>query len=170
MTETPCRICFEVEPSASLLTPCDCRGSQEFVHLECLQSWQTAVISNSQLSQASALRLAHSCAVCKANFRLSRARSYWWRFRGLIRLRVLVLLVKLILLVVISPFLFYLALVFLSGCKTFAAFPHTPILHPLYTYPTPPHPMLILRPSLIHIIKSLVEKLRQMRRKVKKTC
>src|SRR5688572_19805468 len=36
-----CRICFEAEETHSrLVSPCKCKGSQKFVHEECLAKWQ----------------------------------------------------------------------------------------------------------------------------------
>ena len=36
-----CRICFEPEMSdEELISPCDCAGSQKYVHLSCLSKWQ----------------------------------------------------------------------------------------------------------------------------------
>ena len=35
-----CRICFSKgEPDDELLTPCNCSGSQRFVHASCLRTW-----------------------------------------------------------------------------------------------------------------------------------
>lgn len=124
MTEQLCRICFEADPTSSLMTPCDCRGSQEFVHLDCLQSWQASVIGNSQLSQETALRLAHSCGVCKAKFSLTASGSYWQRIRRLLRMKLLLLLAGLILIVATSPLLISLVLVFMIGCRVFGFSPY----------------------------------------------
>lgn len=72
-----CRICFNVEgadASDSLLRPCDCRGSQAWVHRSCLQTWQRCV----QLSPYShhpadvAREDRHVvCNVCKKPFNLA---------------------------------------------------------------------------------------------------
>ena len=34
-----CRICLDAEPVDQLISPCECRGSQAFVHISCLQQW-----------------------------------------------------------------------------------------------------------------------------------
>ena len=36
----PCRVCYgETSEANPLLSPCDCRGSVEFIHLRCLYTW-----------------------------------------------------------------------------------------------------------------------------------
>lgn len=32
-----CRVCFETHPEDDLVSPCKCRGSQEYIHLRCLR-------------------------------------------------------------------------------------------------------------------------------------
>ena len=34
-----CRFCFEGDESKELINPCECSGSQEWVHFECLKQW-----------------------------------------------------------------------------------------------------------------------------------
>ena len=34
-----CRICLEVESEERLVAPCECKGSQKFVHKDCLKKW-----------------------------------------------------------------------------------------------------------------------------------
>eukprot|EP00667_Euglena_gracilis_P010803 EG_transcript_11006 len=58
-----CRICFEEEPEERLLvSPCDCRGSQKFVHAKCLRRWQHSI------QVAGNPRHAHFCQVCQRKF------------------------------------------------------------------------------------------------------
>ena len=36
-----CRICFEEESDNNkLISPCDCKGTSQYVHLKCLQQWR----------------------------------------------------------------------------------------------------------------------------------
>lgn len=67
MTIPHCRICFEnkhddVDP---LISPCECRGSQEWVHKSCLKSWITIRKNNQK-----------SCPTCKSAYRYSKRMSY----------------------------------------------------------------------------------------------
>ncbi|KAM3719384.1 E3 ubiquitin-protein ligase [Dirofilaria immitis] len=34
-----CRICLEEDNESDLISPCECRGSLQFVHTQCLQHW-----------------------------------------------------------------------------------------------------------------------------------
>lgn len=42
MIRGTCRICFMDDLVTRLIAPCDCRGSQLYVHRECLESWITS--------------------------------------------------------------------------------------------------------------------------------
>lgn len=42
--EKICRFCFEGEEEGPLISPCDCRGDQKYVHLQCLRRWQRMVL------------------------------------------------------------------------------------------------------------------------------
>lgn len=39
MTEKYCRICFDNEDQEDMISPCGCKGSMEFIHKKCLNSW-----------------------------------------------------------------------------------------------------------------------------------
>eukprot|EP00897_Mesotaenium_endlicherianum_P008732 jgi/Mesen1/7888/ME000420S07036 len=54
-----CRICLESE-GEDLIAPCQCRGTQKYVHRRCLDTWRTA---------KEGFSFAH-CTECKALFRL----------------------------------------------------------------------------------------------------
>jgi hypothetical protein len=58
-----CRFCLEEETKElKLISPCDCKGSQQFVHSKCLERWQ-------MLSLKSGLdRNCAICSVCKKKF------------------------------------------------------------------------------------------------------
>mmetsp|Transcript_116 Transcript_116/g.224 ORF Transcript_116/g.224 Transcript_116/m.224 type:complete len:118 (-) Transcript_116:40-393(-) len=66
--EKQCRLCFqgsEYELCNPLLTPCDCRGSQKYVHLRCLEKWQNLCLSS---GSADASSRALVCSVCRGEF------------------------------------------------------------------------------------------------------
>ena len=60
-----CRMCMEEEgPGRQLVSPCRCTGSQQFIHLDCLQKWQAHCLKSTQASE----KAATTCSVCKAKF------------------------------------------------------------------------------------------------------
>ena len=62
-----CRICQEAEfVSNKLITPCDCRGSMEYVHFECLKE-SILVMKNNK------------CTVCKQKFSGIDTTVHIWR-------------------------------------------------------------------------------------------
>ena len=42
--EQLCRYCFEGPEAGELLSPCECKGGQKWVHLSCLRRWQRMVL------------------------------------------------------------------------------------------------------------------------------
>lgn len=62
-----------------LISPCDCSGSQRYVHLGCLRKWQCAQVTTAPASRARTRELADAdadaiarhlrCSVCNAEFR-----------------------------------------------------------------------------------------------------
>lgn len=64
MEEIQCRICLEEEPN-DFISPCQCRGTQRFVHRECLDEWRRQNINESF----------YRCNTCHFRYRLSRV---WW--------------------------------------------------------------------------------------------
>ena len=57
-----CRICLE-NGEAALITPCNCRGSQKYVHLECLNKWRVENINNEKYT---------NCEICKRKYNIRR--------------------------------------------------------------------------------------------------
>ncbi|KAJ6759524.1 RING/FYVE/PHD ZINC FINGER SUPERFAMILY PROTEIN, partial [Salix koriyanagi] len=57
-----CRICLETdcEPGDELISPCMCKGTQQFVHRSCLDHWR---------SVKEGFAFSH-CTTCKAQFHL----------------------------------------------------------------------------------------------------
>ncbi|GFR47747.1 hypothetical protein Agub_g9512 [Astrephomene gubernaculifera] len=78
-----CRICWgeEGDPAAglSLVSPCKCLGSLNYIHVRCLRDWQQVLRSQNQFHKA------RHCEICKQPYRLShpagcggRGGSGWW--------------------------------------------------------------------------------------------
>jgi putative AlgH/UPF0301 family transcriptional regulator len=58
-----CRICFEKEyPDSKLISPCKCRGSSQYIHVHCLETWQETSLQNNTPSKAM------KCPVCLAYY------------------------------------------------------------------------------------------------------
>ncbi|CAI9780362.1 unnamed protein product [Fraxinus pennsylvanica] len=55
-----CRICFECDGDDELISPCKCKGTQQFVHRSCLDHWR---------SVKEGFSFSH-CTTCKAQFHL----------------------------------------------------------------------------------------------------
>ncbi|WVZ69844.1 hypothetical protein U9M48_018569 [Paspalum notatum var. saurae] len=55
-----CRICFDHGPGDELISPCMCKGTQQFVHRSCLDHWR---------SVKEGTAFSH-CTTCKAQFHL----------------------------------------------------------------------------------------------------
>ena len=76
--EIGCRYCFELsnEQDNQLISPCDCAGTQRFVHKQCLFKWQLSQLNDS-LAVSSLRRVpsnneteSHTrCGICNAQFR-----------------------------------------------------------------------------------------------------
>ena len=69
--EHQCRICLEVSRTEALISPCACRGSSEYVHQACLESWVTESRST-------------KCEICREPYKVKlfvqspRSRWRWW--------------------------------------------------------------------------------------------
>jgi len=69
-TLTQCRICL-LEGSSEddpLITPCECKGSIEFVHLGCLRHWVKGRLNFSDNAQGSYFYRPLACELCKATY------------------------------------------------------------------------------------------------------
>jgi len=60
-----CRICLDSENGNTMISPCQCRGTQKYVHRMCLDDWR---LSNPD-------RAFYQCDICRYEYRLSRV---WW--------------------------------------------------------------------------------------------
>lgn len=61
-----CRYCFDGGDDGELISPCNCRGGQKYVHLSCLRRWQRRVLV-SQPTHPAFYRddvRHHKCNVC----------------------------------------------------------------------------------------------------------
>jgi len=80
--EQQCRICLvssfdeeeaeadeEISSNATrFVAPCVCKGSQEWVHLECLRAWQSSCMKSGSVEKA------NFCSVCKSKFKFAPPR------------------------------------------------------------------------------------------------
>ena len=69
--ERICRYCFDDESVGELISPCECKGGQKYVHLACLHRWQRMILVQQPTHPAfykeDDLRH-HVCSVCKTGF------------------------------------------------------------------------------------------------------
>lgn len=66
MDNYTCRICMEEEKNLNtLISPCLCRGSQKYVHRDCLDQWRDQDMNNSY----------YRCTTCFYQYKISRI---WW--------------------------------------------------------------------------------------------
>ena len=69
--EKMCRYCFcGTEEGNELISPCNCKGFQKWVHLECLRRWQRSIIVSQPTHPAFYARDERQfiCNVCKSEF------------------------------------------------------------------------------------------------------
>jgi hypothetical protein len=57
-----CRICLESGEDGDLISPCNCRGSTQWVHTECLNEWRNSDINSRNRTQ---------CEICLFNYIIS---------------------------------------------------------------------------------------------------
>uniref|UniRef100_A0A7S4K280 UBC core domain-containing protein n=1 Tax=Odontella aurita TaxID=265563 RepID=A0A7S4K280_9STRA len=65
-----CRYCRV--PGGELVSPCDCKGSNEWVHLECLAKWQYQAILSQNTHPKYQTGLEKICNVCQREFRIKQ--------------------------------------------------------------------------------------------------
>ena len=61
-----CRICLETDEIGSLISPCNCRGSSQWVHTVCLNEWRNANINR---------RSNRQCEICLFNYIISSSQE-----------------------------------------------------------------------------------------------
>lgn len=59
-----CRICLETDEVGNLISPCNCRGSSQWVHTECLNEWRNFDVNS---------RSNRQCEICLFNYIISSA-------------------------------------------------------------------------------------------------
>lgn len=72
--ERTCRICFGEEERESLIAPCACRGSMQYVHADCLREW---------IAKTQNLENRRTCGQCKASYKVRR--GIWASRRRVLR-------------------------------------------------------------------------------------
>ncbi|VDN89625.1 unnamed protein product [Brugia pahangi] len=60
-----CRICLEEDNESNLISPCECRGSLQFVHTRCLQQWFD--VMHTRVTNTLIIKL---CQICKTQYEL----------------------------------------------------------------------------------------------------
>jgi len=68
--EPMCRFCFEGQEAGELISPCNCKGGQKWVHLGCLRRWQRMVLVSQPTHPSfySDDERHHICNVCTGEF------------------------------------------------------------------------------------------------------
>ena len=64
--ESVCRFCFTSE--GELVSPCMCKGTNEWVHLECLRTWQKSVVLTQPTHPKYQTDIHRVCNVCLEPF------------------------------------------------------------------------------------------------------
>lgn len=64
-----CRICLMEDQLDDLLSPCECMGSMEYVHPECLRKWMSNKVTVKNNNKCTTLSWKKfECEVCKTPF------------------------------------------------------------------------------------------------------
>lgn len=96
-----CRICYGEDDPDDLICPCLCKGSQKYVHTECLNSWR----QQSELSY-------YQCPTCQYKYRIQRVQWAKWIMNKYTLIACTVLTIALVVLIVT---LFFQWLLYLLG-------------------------------------------------------
>jgi erythromycin esterase-like protein/ubiquitin-protein ligase/putative AlgH/UPF0301 family transcriptional regulator len=70
LDEIICRYCRE--SGGSLVSPCECKGANKFVHLECLGKWQYQAILNQSTHPKYQSGLENTCNICQTEFNIKK--------------------------------------------------------------------------------------------------
>ena len=65
-----CRYCFE--DTGTLIAPCNCEGSNKYVHQECLAKWQYNSILSQSTHPKYQTNIEKICNVCQTPFKISK--------------------------------------------------------------------------------------------------
>eukprot|EP00915_Cephaloidophora_sp_WS-2016_P007794 GHVH01010786.1.p1 GENE.GHVH01010786.1~~GHVH01010786.1.p1 ORF type:complete len:989 (+),score=129.44 GHVH01010786.1:251-3217(+) len=63
-----CRFCL-VKGDLDLVQPCDCKGSSQYVHVDCLRQWQRSVLLTQSTHPKYQNRIDEICNVCESRFK-----------------------------------------------------------------------------------------------------
>eukprot|EP00884_Botryococcus_braunii_P005820 jgi/Botrbrau1/15239/Bobra.0149s0092.1 len=64
-----CRFCLHATDNLDeLISPCQCTGTQKYVHLECLKRWQNTLVRREKDGSCALDDRAHRCNVCCARY------------------------------------------------------------------------------------------------------
>ena len=61
-----CRYCFDKD--GDLISPCECKGSNKYVHLECLKKWQYSTLLSQSTHPKYQTDIDEKCNVCLSKF------------------------------------------------------------------------------------------------------
>lgn len=65
--EPTCRFCFE---TGDLIAPCACKGSNKYLHLQCLQKWQKSVLMTQSTHPKYQTDTDARCSICTEAFQI----------------------------------------------------------------------------------------------------
>lgn len=73
-----CRFCLEQEDPKKLISPCNCIGSQKYIHQVCLNKWQETMMKNVfTYPETFSLSQVSKCGVCKSKYITKPYSKYW---------------------------------------------------------------------------------------------
>ena len=71
-----CRYCFNNDKEENLVAPCECKGDQKYVHLECLRKWQKSVLISQSTHPDQRTNIDETCNVCLTKFKIKPPDRY----------------------------------------------------------------------------------------------
>ncbi|KAH8740892.1 hypothetical protein FG386_002438 [Cryptosporidium ryanae] len=88
-----CRFCFGSDTTLSpLIAPCNCKGTQEYIHSECLSKWQRIQVNNRPWSSK-------FCSVCRHPYTIRENRNLVYTFSNIAKhqnIQILTMILKFI--------------------------------------------------------------------------
>ncbi|OMJ75047.1 hypothetical protein SteCoe_25890 [Stentor coeruleus] len=124
-----CRFCLEHDKITNLISPCNCIGSQKYIHQFCLNKWQNSMLDNIfTYPQSYNLSQYTHCGVCKSKYTALPYKKYLEYVKDFsILLKVLekywyVIIIFLIILALFSGFILMTFILNLAGIIAFTAF------------------------------------------------
>jgi len=71
-----CRYCFNNDIERNLIAPCECKGGQKWVHIECLRKWQKSVLLSQSTNPRYRTNIDEKCNVCLSKFKIKPPDRY----------------------------------------------------------------------------------------------